>query len=104
MKLKAIIVDDEPLARKGLLIRLAEFADVDVIAQCHNGVSALEVIKQEKPRLVFLDIQMPGMTGFDVMKKIRALEGDIANVPIIVITGKSAMKKYFVYQRFLLFL
>jgi two-component system LytT family response regulator len=82
-KIKTIIVDDEPLARKGLLIRLAEFADVEVIAQCHNGVSALEVIKQEKPRLVFLDIQMPGMTGFDVMK---SLHDDMATEdwPIVV--------------------
>lgn len=82
-KIKTIIVDDEPLARKGLLIRLSEFADIEVIAQCHNGISALEVIKQEKPKLVFLDIQMPGMTGFDVMKN---LHGDMPaeDWPIVV--------------------
>lgn len=70
-KIKAIIVDDEPLARKGLAIRLADFNDIEIIAQCHNGVSALEQIKQLKPKLVFLDIQMPGMTGFEVMKQLH---------------------------------
>ncbi len=70
-KIKAIIVDDEPLARKGLAIRLADFNDIEIIAQCHNGVSALEKIKQLKPKLVFLDIQMPGMTGFEVMKQLH---------------------------------
>ena len=69
--IKTIIVDDEPLARKGLAIRLAEFSDVEVIAQCHNGIEALSVIETDKPQLVFLDIQMPGMTGFDVLKELQ---------------------------------
>jgi len=62
-RIKTIIVDDEPLARKGLAIRLAEFADIELIAQCQNGQEAISVIKTELPQLVFLDIQMPCMTG-----------------------------------------
>lgn len=82
-KIKTIIVDDEPLARKGLVIRLSEFTDVEIIGQCHNGVTALEMIKQEKPKLVFLDIQMPGMTGFDVMKHLHD-EMPAEDWPIVV--------------------
>lgn len=70
-RIKTIIVDDEPLARKGLAIRLAEFSDVELIAQCQNGQEAIKVIKAELPQLVFLDIQMPGMTGFDVLQELQ---------------------------------
>lgn len=82
-KIKTIIVDDEPLARKGLAIRLSDFDDIEIIAQCSNGASALETIKTEKPKLVFLDIQMPGMTGFDVMKELHN-DVDAEDWPIVV--------------------
>ncbi len=71
-RIKTIIVDDEPLARKGLAIRLAKFADIELIAQCHNGQDAISVIKAELPQLVFLDIQMPGMTGFEVLRELQS--------------------------------
>ncbi|MUH71811.1 LytR/AlgR family response regulator transcription factor [Psychrosphaera haliotis] len=79
--IKTIIVDDEPLARKGLLLRLNKFERVEVIEQCKNGHQAIEKIIELKPDLVFLDIQMPGMTGFDVLSK---LQQEISNLPKIV--------------------
>lgn len=67
-----VIVDDEPLARKFLKSSLEPYGDLAVIAECENGRSALEVIREQKPDLVFLDIQMPGLNGFDVIRSIQA--------------------------------
>ncbi len=70
--LRAIVVDDEKLARRGLALRLANIAQVEVIAECANGHEALRVIGTESPDLVFLDIQMPGMDGFDLVCELQA--------------------------------
>ena len=70
MTIKTIIVDDESLARRGLELRLADVKDVEIIAQCSNGREALEKITELEPDLVFMDIQMPGLSGFDVVKNI----------------------------------
>ena len=78
--IKTLLVDDEPLAVRGLKIRLAEFEDVDIIGSCSNGREAVKVIKEQKPDLVFLDIQMPGFDGFSVM---RSLVGE-AEIPLVV--------------------
>jgi two-component system LytT family response regulator len=77
--LKTIIVDDESLARKGLQLRLQEIAGVEIVRQCTNGREALEAIAELEPDLVFLDIQMPGMSGLDV---IGNLQQD--NMPLII--------------------
>jgi len=77
--LKTIIVDDESLARRGLAIRLQHIPNVDVVAQCRDGYEAIEAIAAHAPDLIFLDIQMPGMSGFDVIKQ---LQGD--NMPLII--------------------
>lgn len=70
--LRAIVVDDEKLARRGLALRLANMSQVEVIAECANGDEALQVIGTESPDLVFLDIQMPGMDGFDLVCELQA--------------------------------
>jgi len=69
--LKALIVDDEELACKGLKMRLDENDQVEVVGICRNGREALAAIVEHEPDLVFLDIQMPGMTGFDVVREIQ---------------------------------
>jgi two-component system LytT family response regulator len=79
--LNAIIVDDESLARRGLSLRLQQIPQVDVVAECTNGQEALAAIAEYSPDLVFLDIQMPGMGGFDV---IRRLQPDEAPMIIFV--------------------
>lgn len=70
--LKAIIVDDEHLARRGLSVRLKQLPEVEVIAECANGHEALSAIAELSPDLLFLDIQMPGMDGFEVIENLQA--------------------------------
>lgn len=68
--IRSIIVDDEELARRGMELRLRAHADVEIVAQCSNGREALQSISQEQPDLVFLDVQMPGINGFQVVKRV----------------------------------
>jgi len=70
MSIRAIIVDDEPLARRGLELRLRQAPDVEIVRQCANGREALAAIDELHPDLMFLDIQMPGLSGFDVLKQV----------------------------------
>jgi len=69
--LKTIIVDDETPARRGLRHRLKSIGDVQIIAEASNGREALDLIREHAPDLVFLDIQMPGMDGFDVLRALQ---------------------------------
>ena len=71
--LKAVIVDDEPLARQLILEYLEDFPRVQVIAECEQGGEAVRVINRRQPDLVFLDIQMPGLTGFEVLARLDYL-------------------------------
>src|SRR5690348_15698714 len=70
---RVLIVDDEPLARRGVSARLRKLSDVEIVGECADGESAVEKILSLQPDLVFLDVQMPGIDGFDV---IRALPTD----------------------------
>jgi len=70
--LKTIIVDDEKLARRGLALRLKDIPQVEIIAECANGPDALKAIAEHAPDLVFLDIQMPGMSGFEMVCELQA--------------------------------
>jgi len=70
MSLSALIVDDEQLARDELAFLLKNVGDVDVVAQGKNGVEAVSLIREHNPDLVFLDVQMPGLDGFGVIKKL----------------------------------
>jgi len=70
MSLSAVIVDDEQLARDELAYLLKSVDGVDIVAQGKNGVEALNLIKEHSPDLVFLDVQMPGLDGFGVIKKL----------------------------------
>ena len=69
-RIRAIIVDDEPLARRGLELRLAQYPEIDIVAQCANGREAVEAVAQHAPDLMFLDIEMPGIDGFEVLRRI----------------------------------
>ena len=70
MDLKTIVVDDEQLARDELGYLLGQVGGVEIIAQAGNGVEALERIDRLQPDLVFLDVQMPGLTGFEVARRL----------------------------------
>ena len=70
MKIRAIIVDDEPLARKKLKLFLADEPEFDVIAECSNGAQAISAIGKHRADVVFLDIQMPEIDGFGVLESL----------------------------------
>jgi len=70
MSLSAVVVDDEQLARDELAFLLKGAEDVNVVAQAKNGVEAVNLIKEHNPDMVFLDVQMPGLDGFGVIKKL----------------------------------
>jgi len=70
MPLSAVIVDDEQLARDELTYLLKNIGDVDVVAQGKNGVEAVSLIREHNPDLLFLDVQMPGLDGFGVVKRL----------------------------------
>ena len=78
-KLKVLIVDDEELARRGLHLRLRRFPDVEIAGECSNGRQALSLILELEPDLVFLDIQMPGLDGFEVVSRLQQ-----DNMPAVV--------------------
>ena len=81
MKIRTIIVDDEPLAREGVRMVLAEEADVEILAECADGAEAVKAIEGHRPDLVFLDVQMPHLNGFDVL---AALDPD--KLPAVIFT------------------
>src|SRR5712664_3684146 len=70
MPINTIIVDDEKPAREELAFLLKGFPEINVIGQGKNGVEAVALIKEHSPDLVFLDVQMPGLDGFGVLKKL----------------------------------
>lgn len=69
-KIRALIVDDESLARRALRAMLSADAEVEIIAECDDGRQAAAIIREESPDIVFLDVQMPGQDGFGVIKEI----------------------------------
>jgi two-component system LytT family response regulator len=79
MKLSALIADDEPLARERLRLLLADDEDVDIAGECRNGREVVEALKQRHHDVLFLDIEMPGSSGFEVVEQVGA-----AQMPITV--------------------
>src|ERR1700756_2394317 len=71
MSLSALIIDDEQLARDELKYLLDSVGGVDVVAQGTNGIEAVDLIEEHHPDLVFLDVQMPGLDGFAVIKRLK---------------------------------
>ncbi len=70
MNLRALIVDDEDLARKRLRKLLASATEIEIAGECANGPDAIRFIREQKPDLAFLDVQMPEVTGFDVLRAL----------------------------------
>jgi two-component system LytT family response regulator len=79
MKIRVLIVDDEPLAREGIVFQLRNESDVEIVAECEDGSAAIEAIKRSKPDLVFLDIKMPKISGFNVIEQIGS-----SNMPLVI--------------------
>ena len=93
-KWKALIVDDEELARKLLREMLSSHEEIEIVAECGNGMEAVKAAAEHKPDLLFLDVQMPKLTGFDVLELI-----DREGVAVIFVTAydQYAMKAFDVH-------
>lgn len=79
MKIRALIVDDEPIARRGIRLMLEQEDDVDIIGECSNGQDAIDAIQEQRPDLVFLDVQMPDLNGFEVLEAVG-----MAAMPVVI--------------------
>lgn len=90
--IKAIIVDDEPIARRNLQVLLEEDPDVEVTAQCASGAEAVKLIRKSPPDLLFLDVQMPEMDGFAVLRKIN--RGGIPAIIFVTAHDQYAIKAF----------
>jgi len=75
--LKAIIVDDEPYCCESLIALLEDNSDVSIVSVCHNGIEALSAIKTHSPDIVFLDVEMPKMNGFEMLEKLNQVNFEI---------------------------
>ena len=76
MAIRTVVVDDERPARNELCFLLDQLSDVDLVGQASNGIDAMQVIREQKPDLLLLDIQMPGRTGFEVTRELLLREVD----------------------------
>jgi two-component system LytT family response regulator len=92
-KLRTLVVDDEELARQVMRELLRAHNEIEVIAECRNGLEAVKAVSEHKPDLLFLDVQMPKLTGFDVLELIGP------SVPVIFVTAydEYAMKAFEVH-------
>lgn len=88
--MRTIIIDDERLAREELKKLLKDYHEIEIIDEAKNPEEALEKIKNLKPDLIFLDVQMPGMTGFDMLKKLD----EIPKVVFVTAYDEFALKAF----------
>src|SRR5215208_1827346 len=91
--LLAVVVDDDQLARDEMCFLLGEVGGVQVVGQASDGIQALEVIEAENPDLVMLDIQMPGITGFEVARQLLA-QGQEAHVVFVTAFDQHAVHAF----------
>jgi len=94
LALSAVIVDDEQLARDELSYLLKSVGDVSVIAQGHNGLEAINLIKEFSPDLLFLDVQMPGLDGFGVIKKLLDKKVPLPHIVFATAFDQYAVKAF----------
>jgi two-component system LytT family response regulator len=79
--IRTLIVDDEPVARQTIHLLLNDDPEIVVVGECSNGPAAIEAIRAESPDLLFLDVQMPGMNGFEMLRSVK-----IEDLPAVVFT------------------
>lgn len=91
--IKTVIVDDEPLARQEMRFLLREHSDIGVAAEARNGLEAVEAVRKHAPDLLFLDIQMPGMDGFGVIRQLLR-KGRMPHVVFVTAFDEYAIKAF----------
>src|SRR4051812_29686608 len=82
-RVRTLIVDDEPAARRGVRLLLERDPSVEIVGEATGGAEAAEIIKRDKPDLVFLDVQMPGCDGFEALEKV----GTAASPAVVFVTA-----------------
>jgi two-component system response regulator LytT len=92
--MRALVVDDEELARDELCYQLRHELDVEVVAQAANGVAALEALDTAEPDIVFLDVQMPGLTGFEVARRLLERGDDLPLVVFVTAYDRHAIEAF----------
>jgi two-component system response regulator LytT len=92
--MRALVVDDEELARDELCFQLRSESDVEVVAQAANGVAALEALDTSEPDIVFLDVQMPGLTGFEVARRLLDRGDDLPLVVFVTAYDRHAIEAF----------
>ena len=93
-QLRVMVVDDEQLAREELCYQLEQLGDVQVVAQAGNGLEALTAVDRHGPDLVFLDIQMPGLSGFEVARRLLAREEDSPALVFVTAFDQHAIQAF----------
>ena len=94
MALRVLIVDDEPLARQELQYLLESAGDVEVLGVGSNGIEAVELIRTHKPDVVFLDVQMPGLDGFGLLKKLLEKKTQLPQVVFATAYDQYAVRAF----------
>jgi two-component system, LytTR family, response regulator len=95
MALTALVVDDEPLGRRGIALRLERSNAVEVVGECASGREAIEAVRRLRPDLLFLDVQMPGQDGFDVLEALA--EEDRPHVVFVTAHDRHAVRAFRVH-------
>lgn len=80
---RAVIIDDEPAARRGVRLLLSRDSEIEIVGEAGDGIEAVELIRRERPELAFLDVQMPGFDGFEVLRQA----GDAAPAAVVFVTA-----------------
>jgi two-component system, LytTR family, response regulator len=95
VKIRTVIADDEELARRGLKVLSQRHEDLELICECRNGREAVDAIHRHRPDLVFLDVQMPGKTGFDVISSVA--DAERPHVVFVTAYDKFALRAFEVH-------
>jgi len=82
--IRAIVVDDEPLAREELAFLLKAYPEIKVVAEGRNGVEAFQLIREHQPDLVFLDVAMPGQDGLELVRRLLDKKNKVAKIPQVI--------------------
>jgi two-component system, LytTR family, response regulator len=92
--LSTLVVDDEELAREELSFLLRDFADVEILETASNGIEAIKLIGELEPDLVFLDVQMPGLDGLSVIRRLREKGGDLPHFVLTTAFDQYAVEAF----------
>jgi two-component system response regulator LytT len=92
--LRVIVVDDEQLAREELCYQLEQLAGIEIVAQASNGIEAIGAVERHEPDLVFLDIQMPGLGGFEVARRLLEHEDEAPALVFVTAFDQHAIQAF----------